>query len=127
MVEIWFSFQQMSNRFTDFSIRQLVITEPKDKKIIRRLFEKTLEISIKSVTGKRMMHGIFLLEDPIPLYRCEKAKLYIGFSVCVNVNQNEAIIELTPKAYRVFLAKECGMVEKVFTKFPIYASKYFFM
>jgi len=44
------------------------------------------------------MHGIFLLED-IPLYRCERARLYIGFSTRVNLKENEAVIEFTPQAY----------------------------
>jgi len=45
------------------------------------------------------MHVIFLLEDLIPLYRCEKAKLYIGFSVRVDINENRARLEFTPQAY----------------------------
>ena len=46
------------------------------------------------------MHGIFLLEDPIPLYRCEKARLYIGFSARVNLKENsDTVIEFTPQAY----------------------------
>jgi hypothetical protein len=45
------------------------------------------------------MHGIFLLEDPIPLYRCERARLYIGFSVRVETNGNQVQIEFTPQAY----------------------------
>ena len=46
------------------------------------------------------MHGIFLLEDPIPLYRCEKARLYIGFSARVNLKEkDEAVVEFTPQAY----------------------------
>jgi hypothetical protein len=46
------------------------------------------------------MHGIFLLEDPIPLYRCEKAQLYIGFSARVNLKEkDEAVVEFTPQAY----------------------------
>ena len=68
------------HNFTDFTTRQLRASDPEDMKIIRRLIEKALEISIKKITGKKMMHGIFLLEDPIPLYRCEKARLYLGFS-----------------------------------------------
>ncbi len=51
------------------------------------------------MTEKRKMHGIFLLEDPIPLYRCERAKLYIGFSAGVSVNGNHVLIEFTPQAY----------------------------
>jgi hypothetical protein len=32
-----------------------------------------------------MMQGIFLIEDPISLYRCEKARLYLGFSLRVTI------------------------------------------
>jgi len=77
----------------------LHISDLDDKKIIRRLIEKALEISIKKIAGNRMMHGIFLLEDPIPLYRCEKARLYIGFSARVNMNENHVLIEFIPQAY----------------------------
>ena len=93
------------HNFTDFNTRRLHTSESEDRKIIKRLIEKALEISIKRTTGKKMMHGIFLLEDPIPLYRCEKARLYVGFSVRANLTENadsrleEAVIELTPQAY----------------------------
>jgi hypothetical protein len=63
------------------------------------LIEKALEISIKKVTEKKKMHGIFLFENPIPLYRCERAKLYIGMSARVNMNEKQAQIEFTPQAY----------------------------
>jgi hypothetical protein len=88
------------HNFADFNIRQLHVFELEDKKIIRRLVEKALEISIKKITGNKLMHGIFLLEDLIPLYRCERARLYIGFSVRVNLKEkDEAIVEFTPQAY----------------------------
>ena len=87
------------HHFTDFSTRQLRASEPEDLKIIRRLIEKALELSIKRVTGHRKMHGIFLLEEPIPLYRCEKARLYLGFSASVSIQDNHAVIEWTPQAY----------------------------
>jgi hypothetical protein len=93
------------HNFTDFNTRRLHSSEAEDRKIIKRLIEKALEISIKRTTGKKMMHGIFLLQDPIPLYRCEKAKLYVGFSVRANLTEKEdqrleeAVIELTPQAY----------------------------
>ena len=93
------------HNFTDFNTKRLRASDPEDRKIIRRLIEKALEISIKRTTGKKMMHGIFLLEDPIPLYRCEKAKLYVGFSVRANLTEKangrveEAVIELSPQAY----------------------------
>ena len=28
-----------------------------------------------------MLQGIYLLEEPLKLYRCEKASLYLGFSL----------------------------------------------
>jgi hypothetical protein len=64
-----------------------------------------------------MMQGIYLLEEPISLYRCERAKLYLGFSVRVNLKEEgrggeghdnnnnnnnratKAIVEATPQAY----------------------------
>jgi hypothetical protein len=64
------------HNFADFSIRRLYASEIEDKKIIRRLVEKALEMGIKKITGNKLMHGIFLLEDPVPLYRCERARLY---------------------------------------------------
>jgi hypothetical protein len=87
------------HHFTDFSTRQLRASEPEDMKIIRRLIEKGLELSIKKVTGHRKMHGIFLLEEPIPLYRCERARLYLGFSTRVSVQDSRATIEWSPQAY----------------------------
>jgi hypothetical protein len=87
------------HHFTDFTKRQLRITDPEDKKIIKRLIEKALELSIKKATAKRKMHGIFLLEEPVFLYRCEKARLFLGFSIRVNLHDNEAVIEWTPQAY----------------------------
>jgi hypothetical protein len=93
------------HNFTDFNTRLLRASDIEDKKIVRRLIEKALEIKIKRITGKKMMHGIFLLDDPIPLYRCGKAKLYLGFSVRTkltekeDVKEEEALIELMPQAY----------------------------
>ena len=93
------------HNFTDFLKRELHAADPEDRKIIRRLIEKSLEISIKRITGKRLIHGIFLLEDPILLHRCERANLYLGFSVRANLTEKEdgrveeAVIELAPQAY----------------------------
>jgi hypothetical protein len=63
----------------------LKTSDAEDRKIIKRLIEKALDISIKKITGMRMMQGIYLLEEPISLYRCERAKLYLGFSVKLNL------------------------------------------
>jgi hypothetical protein len=87
------------HHFTEFTRRELRASSPEDIKIIGRLIEKALEIAIKKATENRKMHGIFLLEEPIPLYRCEKARLYLGFSARVSVRENVATIEWTPQAY----------------------------
>jgi len=71
--------------------------EPNGVKIVRRLIEKTLEYKIKGVTGKPLTQGIYLLDDPIPLYGCEQAKLYVGFSARVILHEGEARVEAQPK------------------------------
>jgi hypothetical protein len=60
-----------------------------DIKIIRRLVERTLSMSIQNTTENRMRHGIYMLEDPISLYRCERAKLYLGFSADIRVSTQQ--------------------------------------
>jgi hypothetical protein len=113
------------HHFTDFSTRQLRASEPEDMKIIRRLIDKALELSKKKVTGHRKMHGIFLLEEPIPLYRCEKTQLYLGFSTRVSVQDSRATIEWTPQAYvresvldYVQLRRERGASASAIDRFP---------
>jgi hypothetical protein len=85
----------------------LNISEIEDRKIVRRLIEKALDIRIRKVTGMRKMQGIYLLEEPVPLYRCEQAKLYLGFSIQVIIreekeekeNKTVVVIEATPQSY----------------------------
>ena len=46
------------------------------------------------------MQGIYLLEEPISLYRCERAKLYLGFSIRVSlIDDGIVTVEATPQAY----------------------------
>jgi hypothetical protein len=106
--------EENEQKFSEFVKRPLKTSDAEDKKIIKRLIEKALDISLRKVTGKRMMQGIYLLEEPISLYRCERAKLYLGFSVRLNIKEKEkeqqdnaatvtttttAVIEATPQAY----------------------------
>ena len=105
--------EEDERKFSEYVKRPLNISEIEDRKIIRRLIEKALDIGIRKVTGLRKMQGIYLLEEPIPLYRCEQAKLYLGFSVQVTIKEKEegeenksrnksntvAIIEATPQSY----------------------------
>jgi hypothetical protein len=110
---------QSCTTFSEVNERKLKSSDIDDKKILRKLTEKALDILIRKSTGKRMMQGIFLIEDPISLYRCEKARLYLGFSLRVTVKDPDnnvedvdkvctgsesssvakAVIETTPQAY----------------------------
>lgn len=92
--------------FAEFSNRKLNSAEVEDKKIIRRLIEKAVDINIRKLTGKGMLQGIYLLEEPTKLYRCEKASLYLGFSLNVYIKQKQedansiiANVEATAQAY----------------------------
>ena len=96
-------------KFVELNIRRLDANgaeSVEDIKIIRRLVERAISMSIQNTTEKRMRHGIYMLEDPIALYRCERAKLYLGFSADVRINtqqqyrhKHELTIELGPHAY----------------------------
>ncbi|MDQ5869050.1 MAG: hypothetical protein M3530_04890, partial [Thermoproteota archaeon] len=91
--------------FNEFNNRTLNSSELEDRKIIRRLVEKAIEINIRKLTGNGMLQGIYLLEEPIKLYRCEKASLYLGFSLDVYIKQKQqgdsviANVEASPQAY----------------------------
>jgi hypothetical protein len=93
--------QEEAHKFSEHVKRPLKTSDIEDRKIIKKLIENALDISIKKVTGMRMMQGIYLLEEPISLYRCERAKLYLGFSVRVSLigEDNEVTVEATPQAY----------------------------
>jgi hypothetical protein len=93
--------EEDEQKFSEYVKRPLKVSDVEDRKITRRLIEKALDISIKKVTGMRMMQGIYLLEEPISLYRCERAKLYLGFSLRVSLigENNEVTVEATPQAY----------------------------
>lgn len=91
--------------FNEFNNKTLSSADLEDKKVIRRLIEKAIDINIRKISGKGMLQGIYLLEDPIKLYRCEKASLYLGFSLNVYIKQKQqgdfvvANVEATPQAY----------------------------
>jgi hypothetical protein len=92
--------QEEAYKFSEHVKRPLKTSDIEDRKIIKKLIEKALDISIKKATGMRMMQGIYLLEEPISLYRCERAKLYLGFSLRVSlIEDNQVTVEATPQAY----------------------------
>jgi hypothetical protein len=98
---VFFPPGEEEDKFSEHVKRPLKTSDVEDRKIIKKLIEKALDISIKKATGMRMMQGIYLLEEPISLYRCERAKLYLGFSLRVGLveENNEVRVEATPQAY----------------------------
>ena len=99
----------LKTKFAELNIRRLDANgaeSMEDIKIIRRLIERAISMSIQNTTEKRMRHGIYMLEDPIALYRCERAKLYLGFSADIRVDKQQPYlhktrltVELSPHAY----------------------------
>ena len=81
--------EEDERKFSEYVKRSLQASNIEDRKIIRRLIEKALDIGIRKVTGMRKMQGIYLLEEPVPLYRCEQAKLYLGFSIQVSMREEK--------------------------------------
>src|ERR671919_1499302 len=58
-------------KFAELNARRLDANRAEsmeDTKIIRRLIERTISMSIQNTTENRMRHGIHMLEDPIALY-----------------------------------------------------------
>jgi hypothetical protein len=100
--------EEDEHKFSEYVKRPLNISDIEDRKIIKRLIEKALDIGIRKITGMKKMQGIYLLEEPVPLYRCEQAKLYLGFSIQVTIKEEQeeekesrtvAVIEATPQSY----------------------------
>jgi hypothetical protein len=60
--------EEDEHKFSEYTKRPLNISEIEDRKIVRRLIEKALDIGIRKVTGMKKMQGIYLLEEPVPLY-----------------------------------------------------------
>jgi hypothetical protein len=81
--------EEDEHKFSEYVKRPLNISDIEDRKIVRRLVEKALDIGIRKVTGMKKMQGIYLLEEPVPLYRCEQAKLYLGFSIQVIIREKK--------------------------------------
>lgn len=96
------------HNFGEFNDRLLKASDSDDRKIIRRLIEKAIDINVRKITRKGKLQGIYLLEEPLKLYRCEKASLYLGFSLRTSIKQKhggsdsvefKANVEAVPQAY----------------------------
>jgi hypothetical protein len=84
----------------DFDAKEMVLNrgDEQDRKLTRRLVEKAIEIRIDGIIGRSRAHGMYSLEDPLPLYWCERAKLYVGFSIDIAIADGRIIVEALPQA-----------------------------
>jgi hypothetical protein len=99
----------LKTKFAELNTRHLDANgaeSMEDIKVMRRMIERAISMSIQNTTEKRMRHGIYLVEDPIPLYRCERAQLFLGFSVDIKIDTHQQYrqkfqltAELSPHAY----------------------------
>ncbi|GAJ01929.1 unnamed protein product, partial [marine sediment metagenome] len=79
--------------------RRLYPGDRDDWWIYKRFVAKALDMKIRMITGRSKIHGIHLLENPIPLYSCEKAELYVGFSTTLKEHKNKLLLEAYPQVY----------------------------
>jgi hypothetical protein len=102
---------ELKTIFAELNTRHLITNgaeSVEDIKIIRRLVERAVSMSIQNTTENRMRHGIYLIEDPIALYRCERAKLFLGFSVDIRAD--------TQQPYRQKLRLAVGLSPHVYVR-----------
>ena len=102
----------LRTKFAELNVRRLDANGAEsieDLKIMRRLIERAISMGIQDITEKRMRHGIYLLEDPISLYRCERAKLYLGFSVGIrtDIHQHTTTSKQATVGYRTNPSRIC--------------------
>src|SRR6184192_118987 len=62
------------------------------------LVEKAIDIRLRAITGKPKQNNTYLLEEPVKLYSCEKAKLFLGFSVRVIPSAESIKVEAKPES-----------------------------
>jgi hypothetical protein len=95
-------FAELNTRYLDANGSESM----EDIKIMRRMVDRAMSMAVPNATENRMRHGIYLLDDPIALYRSERARLYLGFSVDVRIDTQQPyrsklrmVVELSPHAY----------------------------
>jgi hypothetical protein len=77
--------------------RRLDPTNPDDAVILHRLVQRAVACKIRGLTHQPRLHGLHLVTQPITLYRCEQAKLYLGFATTVEGRNDEIIVEAYPE------------------------------
>ncbi len=77
--------------------RPLDLQRAEDRRDLRRLAERLLEIKLRKLTQLPKVNGILLTAQPINLYSAENAKLYSGFLTKINVTSSgELIVQVQP-------------------------------
>jgi hypothetical protein len=71
--------------------KKLDLSRPEDRRDLVRLAEKIIQIRIRRITGLPKVNGLYLTEDPIPLYRCESAKLHVGFKLRLRITEDRQL------------------------------------
>ena len=89
--------EEVGGSIIDANERTLDTRADQDRKLLRRIVEKAIEIRLDGMIGRPRTQGIYLLEDPIPLYYCERAKLQVGFTTNVTVEDERVMVEAFPQ------------------------------
>jgi hypothetical protein len=80
-------------------------TDPQDAKILRKLISKNLELKTLELCKSNIaVNGILPIDDPVELFRTERAKLYQGFKIRVQSRGEEILLETNP---------HCSVLENV--------------
>jgi hypothetical protein len=80
-------------------MRKLDLAKPEDRRDLARLASKLVEMRVRAITELPKVNGILLTENPIPLYRTENVKLYVGFNLKLRfLEDGRLIVEALPNA-----------------------------
>jgi len=72
--------------------KKLDLSKPEDRRDLVRLAEKLIQTRIRSTTGLPKINGVYLTEDPIPLYRTESANLHAGFKLRLRISEDRQLL-----------------------------------
>jgi len=80
--------------------------DPQDARILRKLIVKSIELRARELYKSSMTsaNGILPVDDPMELFRTERAKLYQGFKVSVQSRGEDILVEASPR---------CSVLESV--------------
>lgn len=77
--------------------RRLDPTHPDDAVILQRLVDQAVGSKVRGLTHQPRLHGLYLVTPPVKLYRCEQARLYLGFTLTVECKDGAIVVEAYPE------------------------------